>query len=438
MFFLDLQDAISAQLMSKIIGDLIKDHKANRLPRLEKLQRYYKGEHDVLKRAMDDTTKPNNKLVNDYPGYIIDTVQGYFIGKPVRYGSRSDNKDYLKALGDIFDACNEPDHNAEIAKTMGISGEAHELLYVNENSEIRFVQIPNEEMIVVFEPDFQKSIQLALRYYTLKDGITGKETLKVVLYWADRIEYYIQSGSSYVLEETEPHYFGRVPVVYYHNNDERLGDFEKVISLVNDYNVRLSDNSNELESFRNAYLKIKGMSGTTSEDVERSKVAGAFLVDAGGDVSFIEKNVNDAVTEHHMERLDANIHKFSKVPNLADESFAGNLSGVAIKYKLWPIEQIASNKERKFITGLKRRIRLITEILNTKGASYDWKDIDVTMARNMPANLLEAAQMAAQLKGIVSDETLLGQLPFVESPGEELERMQKEAEAGADYAPIVP
>ncbi|MCX7842290.1 MAG: phage portal protein [Clostridia bacterium] len=349
-------------ITDQMIKDLIEEHKLTKLPRYQKLMRYYKAKHDaILERTVDDPAQPNNKLVNDYPGYIVDTIQGYFIGIPAQYTTQT-NERFLKDLQNVFDSNNETDHNAEIAKYMGIYGEAFELVYLNEKSELRFVRLKNEETMLVFEPSLQRSIQMALRYYTLFDTATKKDVTKVELYHADRVDYYTQENEGFRLDASIPHYFGKVPIVYYNNNDECTGDFEKVITLIDDYDKRLSDNSNELEYLRNSYLKIKNISGTTSEDIWETKKSGAFFVDDYGDVGFVEKNINDAYTEHHMERLDANIHKFSKVPDLSDESFAGNLSGVAIKYKLWPIEQIAACKERKFKTGLKRRLRLIAEI----------------------------------------------------------------------------
>lgn len=428
MEFIELPD-----INSQIIKDLIEEHKNSKLPRYKKLMSYYKAKHDILNRTFDDPSKPNNKLVNDYPGYIVDTIQGYFIGIPAQYSAEKDEK-FLADLQDVFDSNNETDHNAELAKYMGIYGEAFELLYINENSEIRFVRLKNEETLVVFDSSFQKSVQLALRYYPIYDTNLKKEITKVELYYADRVDYYTQDGDSYRLERSVPHYFGKVPVIYYNNNDECMGDFEKVITLIDDYDKRLSDNSNELEYFRNSYLKIKNMSGTTQEDIIKIKQTGAFMVEGDGDVGFVEKNINDGYTEHHMERLDNNIHKFSKVPNLSDEQFAGNLSGVAIKYKLWPIEQIASCKERKFRTGLRRRIKLITEIFGIQGKKYDWKDIKIAFKRNIPSNLLELSQIATNVKGIVSDETLLSILPFVETPSVELEKIKAEQEDGLNYA----
>jgi SPP1 family phage portal protein len=123
--------------------------------------------------------------------------------------------------------------------------------------------------------------------------------------------------------------------------------------------------------------------------------------------------------------LRKDIHSLSKTPNLSDESFSGNLTGVAISYKIWGMDQIVSVKERKFKAALQRRIRLITNILNTTGKNWDYKNIDITFSRNMPQNLAELADVVTKLKGMVSSETLLSILPMVDDPQLEQDRLDE-------------
>ncbi len=416
---------------SQIIRDLISEHEGYDLPRYRKQLEYYKGKHNILNRPSEGS-EPNNKLVNDYPGYIVDTAQGYFIGIPVKYSHKNDA--FKKDLDDVLDENNEEDHNAELAKYMGIHGKSYELLYLNGEGKIRFFRLPNEETIIVYDGSMQRSIQMALRYYIIQDANTKKDIRKVEIYHTDRVDYYTQEGENYKLDKSLPHYFGKVPVIYYENNDEGLGDFDKIVTLIDDYDKRESDNSNELEAFRFAYLKIKNMSNTSDDDIARAKKIKAFFVDGDGDVSFVEKNINDGFSEHHLERLDKNIHKFSKIPNLSDEAFGGNLSGVAIKFKLWPIEQLAIAKERKFKTALKRRIRLICEIFRIKAKNYNWKDVGFTFKRNMPSNLLELAQMIPNMAGTLSNRTIISQMPFVEDPDEEIRQLKEEQNDPDSYS----
>ena len=122
----------------------------------------------------------------------------------------------------------------------------------------------------------------------------------------------------------------------------------------------------------------------------------------------------------------------SHVPHLCDESFGGNLSGVAIAYKLWGLEQLCAMKERKFKKGLQRRTELITNILNIKGGHYDYKDITPKFRRNKPENNLELTQIATQLSGLLSTESRLQMLPWVENVHDEMEKLEEEKTKDVD------
>jgi len=134
------------------------------------------------------------------------------------------------------------------------------------------------------------------------------------------------------------------------------------------------------------------------------------------------------------ERLVKDIHKFSNTANLTDEQFAGNVSGVALQYKLWGMEQNTSQKEREFKKALQRRIELICNYLGTIGPKYDWRDISISFTRNVPENSDEIATMITKLRGIVSDETLISRLPFIDDPVTELKKVARQNEDEIDLA----
>ena len=395
------------------IEELLKEHKINQT-RYEKLKRYYSAKHDILNRQVQNPKKANNRIVNDYPGYITDTITGYFMGQPIRYTSKDDNKTYMDKLTDINEANNEQDHNAEMAKNMSIYGEAYELLYIDDEANIRFAALEPDEVIPKFKEEFGNTLEYAARLYEKK--LRDKCIQKLEVYYKDHIEYYEKDGTIIKLMEIRPHYFGRVPIIYYVNNNERMGDFEKVISLIDEYDKRSSDNSNELENTRNAYLKLKNMAGTDDDDLKKCDESGVFKLEEDQDIDYLIKQINDTYIQNNLTNTDNNIHKFSKVPNLSDESFAGNLSGVAIAFKLWPLEQVAVIKERKFKTGLKRRLKLITTILNLTGGNFDYQDISVKFVRNIPQNVVELVEISSKLIGMIDDESALALLPFVDDP----------------------
>ena len=412
------------------IFTLIKDHKQKHLTRYEKLQKYYETKHDILDRDYTDANKPNNKIANGFPRYIVDVLRGYFTGEPVRYTSK--NEDLMSILQGIFDYNDEQNENSRIAKVMGIKGRCFEILYIDEDAEIRFKYVYPDNMFVIYDNTLEGNIIAAVRYYTIKKLATGAATIKVEVYLKEKTSYYEEEQGKLILIDEKENFFGDVPVIDFINNDEYLGDFESVISLINAYDKAQSDSLNELEYFADAYLVLQGMPETDSDDIKEMKENRVMILPSTMEgekagAYWLTKDINDTLVENLKKRLQSDIHKYSMTPDLNDESFAGNLSGVAIEYKLWGLEQAAITKESNFKLGLQRRIELICNMLRIKGkGTFNYLDIEMSFTRNMPTNIPELVTMAQNAAGMISNQTRISLLPFIEDPQAEIDRLKQE------------
>lgn len=381
---------------------------------------------------MADSTKPNNKIANAYASLITSTLVGYFVGEPITY--TAENENMLNELQMVFEYNDEADENAELAKNASIYGVAYELLYMEQQDEgmgrpmLRFHVLDTRECVPIYDDTIERNLIAFIRYYTVKDILTEKEKLVVELATDKDIKRYeaTQAGGLSLIEEV-PHYFGMVPIATYKNNEELIGDFEPVLSLIDAYDTMESDTVNDFDYFVDAYLALYGFTAD-SEDIVKMKENRVLLMDQGTSAEWLIKNTDDANTENMKIRLDKDIHKFSHCPDMSDENFAGNSSGVAIQYKLLGTENLISGKERKFKRGLQQRLELISRIQGLMGADFDWRAIDISFRRNIPANLSEIAQMVNQLEGIVSNETLLAQVPFVDDVTAEQAKLEEEQE----------
>ena len=385
-------------------------------------QKYYYGLQDILDRAMTDTTKPNNKLVNAQAAYIVDVNVGYFMGQPVSYSSK--NEAYMKILQDIFDDNDEQNENVQLSKDCSICGKGYELLYIDEDAKTRFHRIPPGNMIIVYNTKITPEPWIALRLYT-----SGDEEVYVEVYTKTDITLYKtdSANTSLTFVSTGDNKFGEVPAVEYLNNEEAQGDFDKVLTLIDEYDKAQSDTANDFEYFTDAYLHLHNVDLGEQEikDLKEKRVL-QTSGEAEGTVEWVIKEIQDTATENFKNRLQKDIHQFSKTPNLTDESFVKTLSGIALRYKLIGMEWTAATKERQFKLALQRRIMLINKVLGIKGSTYDYKDIQIDFVRSLPQNETERATMVKDLKGIVSDATLLSLLPFIQDPAEEQKRIDKE------------
>ena len=416
------RDSIDA-LSPEDIRDLINE-KFTRT-KYERLEKYYQGEHDILNRERTDSTAPNNRIVHNMPRYITSTATGYFLGKPIIYNS--DNEELMDKIAKIFESNDEQDHNMELAKKESIDGECYEMLWLDEECNIRFAKVNPENVLLIFETEAPYTSPLAaIRRYISMDK--DKNIITRCEYWTPYKVLYFKSfnGGYYELIDIKNHYWNDVPFVLYINNEELKGDWEDIISEVDAYNKVQSNTANIFEYNDDALLKITGMGSINAEDVTELKEDGAVVLEEGGDIDWLIKSMNDVALENHKKRLIDDMHKITFVPNLNDEAFGGNLSGIAMSYKLWGLEQITGIKERKFKRSLQRRLKLICNILKVFGQDYDYKDISMKFRRNMPQNIVEIADVITKLSGELSRETKLEMLPFIENVKDELKRIADE------------
>ena len=390
--------------------------------RKRRLKRYYLGEHAILRKAGRTNTDINNRLISNYCSYIVNMATGFFLGKPITYQSAVD----IKGLLDIFRYNDEAAHNLQLAEEAAITGAAYEFLYIDGDAQIRMAAVPSEQIILVVDATLEENIRYAIRRYGLQnfDGSAGSQFVDV--YDEKNISHYSFDGALKLLERRQ-HYFDDVPVIEYANNTARRGDFEDVLSLVDAYNKAQSLTMDDMEDFTDAFLVLKGLGGTTAEDVRELRRNKVISLDDGGGAEWLIKNLNDTFIENMKTRLQKDIHKFSNVPDMTDENFAGNASGVAIAYKLIGMEHVRSRKEREFKKGLQRRIELIGGIMRLKNQKpIDFRDVTMQFTANLPQDVQSLAQVVNQLEGLISRKTLIGLLPFVEDVEAELEEMEEQ------------
>jgi SPP1 family phage portal protein len=417
IFYINKDTELTAAHIIKFIDSF----KLQFLPRLKKLDRYYRNENDIKSRLFSDLTKPNNKIAHSWGNYITDSMTAFFMGEPVSY---SGNDADLELLQPIFNDNDEQDLNSQLEKDCSIFGVAYELQYLNELAEIKLAKLSPLNTICIYDDSVNSNLLYVIRYNEVKNILDDKTITHITLYSNTNIREYKMTDNS-VLEPLDEyaHNFNLVPVSIYKNNDEMLGDFELVIDLIDFYDRLESDTANAFDYYNDCYMVFTG--ATLPDDIQTMKENRLLEVPENGTVSFLTKNAIDTEQENAKNRIVNDIHKYSRVPNMSDENFANNVSGVAMKYKLLGLENVCSIKERKFKKGLQNRLWLISNILNLKtGTSL--QDVKITFKRNIPQNETEIAELINNLRGLLSSETLISQLSFVEDAKAELEKLQEE------------
>ncbi len=429
-----LSVAEETEITPKIIGYFLRQHEANK-KRYRTLNSYYRNDTAIQRRTMD-ADKPNNRISHAYAKYITKIATAFFMGR----GLRLDVADpaYKAALEDALDTTMADSRRFEQAKEMSKCGIAYEWMYFDDGR-LRSKAYRADEMVPVFSATPNNYLAFVLHPYQINHIDTRRTEDFVEVIGPREISIYRKTaGRQWKLEETFSHGFTDVPVIIRQNNAEMIGDYEDVIPQIDAYDKAQSDTQNDLDYFSDAYLVMEGIDDVTAVDdngdelppgesarlMRRNRL---LYVPAGCSAQFITKDSNDTAAENHKTRLRNDLFFLSQVPNLTDESFAGNLSGVAIKYKLFGLEELVIEKESYFTSSEMKKIRLITDYLNTlHGKAWSWQDVTLKYDRTGVANTAEIANIMNMLRDILSEETLIGMWPEVEDAAGELKRKRKE------------
>ena len=406
------------------------------LPERQKLGAYYMGKNKIEKQGVVQG-RPNYSINVNMAKYITDVATGYFIGKPATYEAEGENtKSALDKLMDINKNCRGEEIDYEVASDMSIYGVGYQLLMVKEGKE------PIEQRIVykrlnplftfyVTDNTILRNPLCAIYYYTYYDQKRIKN--RAYVYDKEYLYEFDGYGLDLTLSSQEKHNMGQIPILQSINNDKAIGDYFSVVDLLDSLSLSLSNNTDDLQSIANAILAASG--GTLNkEQIRLINQYRTANLPVGADMKWVVKDLNPAAIKDHVDRLMDFIFQISLVPDLTDDAFAGNLSGVAMEFKMWGIDQLWTAKERKYKTTLYKRIKMLLHLLQyqIKNDFEFSKDISITFYKNLPQNMQQDYDIAQNLAGVISLKTLLKNISIVKDVDKEIEQIHEDEQRKAD------
>ncbi|AMD96153.1 phage portal protein [Streptococcus sp. oral taxon 431] len=421
-------------LNKELIYKLIQKHAQER-QRLKKLKSYYMGEHAILKHERRNKNAPNFKTVANHAKDIADTATGYFMGNAIKYNNTAEGD--LDPLLVAFDGAEIDQVDAQNALNMSIYGRAYEYIYAKEGlTELDSTSVDPENVFLVYDDSIERKALFAVYYYEIKDD-TKNATKYQAEVFTQNLHYHIvlrdSSTGTTQNEQVEPHNLGQVPIIEYRNNHFAIGDYEQQISLIDAYNSLMGNRVNDKEQAVESILVLYG--AQLADNLEDAREAMNILAEEGllelptdAKADFLKNALDENATEILRKALKEDIYTFSHVPNLTDENFAGNSSGVAMEFKLLGLEMITKTKEANYKRGLRQRIAIFAHYLGMQQIALEAHSIVPQFSRGLPKNLLELSQIINNLEGKVSLRQLISLLPFVEDPDAELEALEEEKE----------
>lgn len=423
MFRLSNNEELDIQMLSEFISE----HREWVAKRYKPLMDAYMTRYPIFGLPPKPDFKPDKRIAVNFAKYIVDTMNGFFIGIPIKIDCDDPTiSEYVEFLDQYND---QDDNNAELSKLCSIYGKGYEMYYVDDLGNIGITYLSPEESFMIYDDSILQRPRYFCRIYEDADDTTyvSVSDSRIVRYAS------MTGGLHWIPDEEKIHGFDGVPATEYRENEEEIGIFEPVLTMINEYNEAISEKANDVAYFADAYLKVLGaiVNDDTLQRIRDNRIINfpGALQNGQLEVDFLQKPDGDTSQEHLLDRLQTLIFQISMVANISDENF-GSSSGIALKYKLQAMSNLSLTKQRKFTSGMNRRYKLIFSNPASGMKADDWVKLNYTFTQSMPANLLEESQIAGNLAGIVSQQTQLSVLSCVDNVQQEIEQIQQEEEDG--------
>lgn len=424
---------------------------------------YYEGDHDIIRRKrtmIGEDGKlevvenlPNNRVVDNQYAKMVNQKANYLLGQP--FVIDGENTQYIELLKKVF--------NRKFMKTLKNAGKAAYnggiawlYPYYNEQGEFSFRLFPAYEILPYWKDDEHTILDFFIRLYVVVgyEGVTRKLIEKVELYDLDGVHKFILDGGKLIPdvvnneEADSPHVmvtdaqgnvtgfnWSRIPLIPIKTNEQEIPLLKRVKSLQDGINVMLSDFENNMqEDARNTILVLKNYDGQNLGEFRKNLATyGAVKVrydgDTKGGVETLEITVNaenyKAIVEIFKKALIENAMGY----DAKDDRLSGNPNQMNIQSMYSDIDMDANDTEAEIQAAFDDILWFVNcHLANTGQGDFEGNEVDIVFNRDMLMNESEIIDNCTKSQGLLSDETIIANHPWVDDPQLELERLKKQKE----------
>jgi len=458
-----------------VLGSVQEFQTSQKYKDMLKAQDYYVAKHDILEKKRyyidrhgvkrEDQHLSNNKLIHPYFAKLVNQKVNYLLSKEFSLQVDEDDATAVKFRDECAKYFNKPFMRRlkSLGKQAIVNGIAWIQVYYNEEGKLSFKRLPSHEVIPFWHDAEHTQLDAVIRFYTIteykrnneKEEITKIEyhTLEGVWYYEIRdgklvIDRYQVTEESPVkghfqLETTdregkkviEQRVWNKLPFIAFKYNDEEVSLLQYVKTLIDDYDKRTSDTSDLISDVPNAIRVIRGYGGTDKGEFSQNLATfrNIFIDDPQGGVEQLQSEADTTCTEAHLARLKEDIYENGNGVNIQKDILSAT-SGVALKIRYADLDADCMAMGTNFAASIEELCWFIKMDLQGEMEKLDLQEIGLDVIFNADA-IINETDVVANCKnsvGVISDETIVANHPWVTDLDSELERIKAQREMEMD------
>ena len=416
---------------------------------MKRLKDYYYNKTKILSKKKVQQPSINNKINVAYPSIIINTINDYCFSNPLTLSGRTaDKQAEIKALNDALDDDNYNQKTMHSAFYAGICGLSYKYVRPATDEEAKnnvffrtFADIDPETTFCVYSNDIEKKKILAVRFYDKpiydsKFVQIGKE--RYYDCWTEKWQWkfverngdivsipfatQLDDGDTVVFEAF-PNPSGRIPIIEYERKQDRTGDFELALDLIDAINALASARVDLVEQKSDYIILLRDIDTTSDGALDRVKEAikmGILSFQSNGEkaaiqpeVKVLDINVNQTELQSLQDFLTKKLEEVTHIPN-RDSRAGGSDTGLAVESRngFRSLESIAGVITSCTIESENEMFDAILSICKNKNAcpykNLSTRDIEIKTNRNDHENVINSTQSYSVLRnsGMCDEEAL--------------------------------
>lgn len=448
--YIDPVEVTSANVV-KLVNETLSYHTANARD-IRYLREYEKGNQPILNRIKKIRPEINKLNVENHATEIKTFKLGYVFGLPVQYVQRKDSADKgeaIRLLNDMLIEEQKYSKDTQLATDFIITGVGYRLVYPKRENEVTgksvfdVITLDPETTYICYSNDMYKKPVMAVTFAVSSDGSTDYMVYTNDRYFCFRTDAFGPTTGAALVEEYENR-IGLIPIIEYNNDYERMGSFERVITLIDALNVASSDRSNAISQHVEAFLWADNVQlGKEGFDALREM----GLVETQSDeytkamLQYVTAELNQVGVQSFVDDLIDKIERIAAMPG-RELGSGGNTGEAMAMGNGWQLAETAARmSENVFrmseVKALELMLRIAKISLHTGGGLDDLtvSDLNIKLPRNKTNNMLVKTQAGMNLQSLgVGGADCLAAMDLFDDPEEIYTRNKETMDAAIKKA----